>query len=248
MPDSHPTVGTTDADATHRQAFIDDCTTNAHPPYRQVLQVLYDHFDQWNTVFFGQQLVPPHFVILAPPTPTRLGDYQPHTGWGGSTQIRLRPSLIDGSHPHLVHGSQDAQGWERCWLDVALHECVHYYCDAVLAAPEQAEKGHGRIFAQECTRIGSLLDLPPVGPARRSRNYQGWPSCAHWPQNVRPADYYRGAYQPDPPPPTTRRRTTDNPLTITEWQQLQDALRGSDLAPLIERLMAYHGVTGEADR
>ncbi|NJO81839.1 MAG: SprT family zinc-dependent metalloprotease [Blastochloris sp.] len=244
MPDSHPTFGTTNPDDTHRQAFIEYCTTSAHPPYRQVLQVLYEQFDQWNTAFFGQQLFPPHFVILAPTTPTRLGDYQPYTGWGDSAQIRLRPSLIDGSHPHLVHGSQDAQGLERCWLDVALHACVHYYCDAILEAPEQAEKGHGRIFAQECTRIGSLLDLPPVGPARRSRNYQGWPSCASWPQNVRPDDYYRGAYRPNPP---TRQRTTDNPLTDAEWQQLRAALRGSDLAPLIDRLAAYHGVVDADD-
>jgi hypothetical protein len=77
--------------------------------------------------------------------------------------------------------------------DVLLHESVHQYCDEVLHTSEKSYKGHGPVFANECTRIGELLGLPPVRPAKARGPNKDMPSCADWPHNVRPREYYLGA-------------------------------------------------------
>jgi hypothetical protein len=82
---------------------------------------------------------------------------------------------------------------------VLSHEAVHQYCDEVLHTPEKSYKGHGPVFAGECTRIGATLGLPPVRPAKARGPNKDMPSCAEWPRNVRPADYYKGALaEPEP--------------------------------------------------
>lgn len=256
----------TEADRAHRREFMEYCVTAAQERYQRLLRVLYEHFEVWGRDFFGGQLFPPHFLILAPKSPSAEGDYTPYSGWGSKSQIRLRPSLFDGSHPHLVNGSRDPEGLQRYWLDVALHECVHQYCNEILGKPEKAEKGQGNAFAKECSRIGALLGLPPVGPARKSRNKEGLPSCAFWPTCVRPGDYYLGAYRPDlaskrakstagvpgaveadeggdeegidtPNPPER-----SNPLQPAEWRRLFAAVRDLAIADLIERLAEHYGV------
>jgi ATP-dependent DNA helicase UvrD/PcrA len=257
----------TDADRAHRREFMEYCVTAAEDHFQRLLRVLYEHFEQWNEDFFGGQLFPPHFLILAPKSPSAEGDYAPYSGWGSKSQLRLRPSLFDATHPHLVNGSRDPEGLQRYWLDVALHEVVHQYCNEILGKPERAEKGHGSTFVKECTRIGALMGLPAVGPARKSRNKDGLPSCAFWPTCVRPADYYLGAYRPDLAPkrgkgaagaPAGAPITEDTgdeegidspdqpergePLQPAEWRRLFAAVRELAIAELVERLAEHHGV------
>ncbi|HEU4325715.1 MAG TPA: UvrD-helicase domain-containing protein, partial [Roseiflexaceae bacterium] len=260
----------TEADREHRRAFMEYCVQSAEERQRRRLIVLYEHFERWNRDCFGSQLHPPHFLVLEPRVPKAEGDYSPVGGWGNKSQIRLRPSLFDGTWQALVNGNHNPEGLRRYWLDVALHEVIHQYCYEILGKPERAEKGHGPTFARECSRVGTLMGLPPVGPARKSRNSQGLPSCAYWPTNVRPDDYYLGAYRPDLAPrrgskaragaPTAPEidlgdelgdelegldaptPATSSPLRPGEWGQLFAGAAGTAIAVLVERLARHHGV------
>jgi hypothetical protein len=51
-------------------------------------------------------------------------------------------------------------------------------------------------FAALCNEIGQALGLPPVRSMKKRGKDKDLPSCAHWPLNVRPRDYYLGAYKP----------------------------------------------------
>src|SRR6266508_719065 len=42
--------------------------------------------------------------------------------------------------------------------------------------------------------IGEQLGLPPVRVAKARGPEKDLPSCAHWPHNVRPTGYYKGAF------------------------------------------------------
>ena len=57
---------------------------------------------------------------------------------------------------------------------------------------------HGPAFHDECNRIGKELGLPPVRTAKARGPEKSLPSCAHWPFNVRPEGYYRGALDIEP--------------------------------------------------
>src|SRR4051794_35137157 len=56
-------------------------------------------------------------------------------------------------------------------------------------------KDHGPRFAAECNRIGAILGLPPVRPAKAGGKNEDMPSCAHSPHCVRPDDFYLGAVE-----------------------------------------------------
>ena len=43
-----------------------------------------------------------------------------------------------------------------------------------------------------------MLDLPPVRTAKARGPEKSLPSCAHWPFNVRPEGFYRGAFELGP--------------------------------------------------
>jgi len=42
--------------------------------------------------------------------------------------------------------------------------------------------------------LGEQLRLPPVRVAKARGSEKDLPSCAHWPHNVRPTGYYKGAF------------------------------------------------------
>lgn len=220
---SLPSVILTNADQQHRQNFKDYCIHQADPSFRATLVLLYQNWETWNQTYFGNQMTVPYILLGTPRYPMALGSTQSISDFGGKMQITLRHSVVNGTHPHLINGSQNMTGLDRFLLDVFLHEVVHQYCFEVLGKPEEAEKGHGPVFADECTRIGALLGLPPVGPARSSKRAAGVPSCAQWPLNVRPQGYYLGAYDPQAAPTSGSRTKSgaSNPNDQALIQMLQ---------------------------
>ena len=188
------------ADQAHRENFKQFCISQAEPAWRATLRTLYAAWETWNTTYFNGQMTPPYVLLGTPHYPMAMGTTQTISDFGGTTQITIRHSVVNATHPHLINGTQDPRGLERFLLDIFLHETVHQYCIEVLGKAEEAEKSHGPVFAAECTRVGTMLNLPAVGPARASRRTAGVPSCAQWPINVRPANYYLGAYDPSAAP------------------------------------------------
>jgi hypothetical protein len=170
---------------------------------------LYALFDEWNAAYFDGRLTVPYLVLLEPGSPRRLGDTSSISGWGGKLQIRLRPSLLDGTYPHLQAGAEFAEGRFRYVADVLLHEMVHHFHMEITGAREESFHGHGPAFRDECNRIGAALGLPPVRSGKKRGPDKDLPSCQQWPHNVRPPDYYLGAViepTPEPPqPPTTQK-------------------------------------------
>jgi hypothetical protein len=101
--------------------------------------------------------------------------------------------LWDGSHPQVRSGDEFAEGRFLILADVLLHETIHQYHDEITGQVERGYHGHGPAFRDECNRIGKALGLPPVRTSKARGPEKELPSCAHWPFNVRPEGYYRGA-------------------------------------------------------
>ena len=87
--------------------------------------------------------------------------------------------------------------------DVLLHEMVHQYQIEVSGDLEKSQHGHGPHFRDVCNRIGQTLRLPPARSHKKRGPDKDSPSCAQWPHNVRPADYYQGAHVPPTAEPPT---------------------------------------------
>lgn len=184
-------------DQQYREDFRTFCVNEADPRVRPAMLMLYDAWGDYSRSFFGDSMTVPYILIAPTVSPAAYGDCRRVSDFGGTMQITIKRTLIDGTHAHFEAGTHDRLGQERFVLDVLLHEVVHQYCIEVLGKPEDSEKGHGLIFASECTRVGGLVGLPAVGPARAGRRKPGVASCGQWPHNVRPSNYYRGAYAPN---------------------------------------------------
>jgi hypothetical protein len=182
----------TDADlrATFRAFVIDQ----AEPWHRAHLGHLYVLWDAWNARFFHGQLAPPYIIISPPESARAYGDCASVSSFGGRAQIRIRPSLLTGTHRHLRKGDDFAEGRARFVADVLLHECVHQWHFEVTGQTEESYHGHGPAFAAMCNQIGEPLGLPPVRAMKRRGRDKDLPSCAQWPICVRHPIYYLGAY------------------------------------------------------
>jgi hypothetical protein len=183
-----------EVDVIHREAYQEFVLLEAHPWYQQNLGRLYFFWHQWNQDYFGGALVTPYVMFAVPRCPQALGDYARVSGFGGHGQVRLRPSLLTGSHPSVRAGDQYAEGRFRFVADVFLHETVHQWQHEILGDLEDGYHGHGPKFRDQCNRIGALLGLPPVRTSKARGKDKALPSCAYWPHCVRPAEYYQGAY------------------------------------------------------
>ena len=105
-----------------------------------------------------------------PPPPARTADQRPHAVVIGSGLGGLAAAIRLG-----------ARGYR-----VSVHE--------KLEQPEPKYDGHGPVFARECNRIGEALSLGKVRQSKhKPKKNPEMPSCAQWPHNVRPDDYYLGA-------------------------------------------------------
>jgi hypothetical protein len=133
-------------------------------------------------------------MFAEPSSSQRLGDYARVSDFGGHGQVRLRPSLLTGTHPSIRAGDKYAEGRFRLVADVFLHETIHQWQHEVLGDLEGGYHGHGPKFRDQCNRIGALLGLPPVRTSKARGKDKALASCAYWPHCVRPADHYLGAY------------------------------------------------------
>jgi hypothetical protein len=116
------------------------------------------------------------------------------SSWGGKAEIRLRPSLLTGEHPHMRSEQSFQEGRFLFVADVLLHEMVHQYHMEITGQMEDDYHGHGPEFRDVANRIGADLGLPPVRMSKKRGPDKDLPSCAQWPHCVRPSEYYLGAY------------------------------------------------------
>jgi hypothetical protein len=228
---AHSTL--TSADRRHREEFATFARRHGHEPYRPVMERLYDLWEDWNRDYFGDRLIKPHILLAEPRSPRAWGDHAPLSGWGSRNQIRIRPSLYHGSHPDVRPEDEYQEGRIRLVADVLLHETIHQFHDEITGQTERSYHGHGPAFRDECNRIGALLKLPPVRTAKARGKDRGLPSCAHWPMNVRPADYYLGAFSQGPSSrteeeePDTRDRSTRKAKPAGTATDLYEVLSGA---------------------
>ena len=75
----------------------------------------------------------------------------------------------------------------RHLADILLHEQIHQ-AQYQLGSPSKTK--HDVEFAAMCNAVGDQLGLRHVVSRRRKGDPAKLPIAAHWPMNVRPADYY----------------------------------------------------------
>lgn len=185
-----------DAVVAHRREWWEFVLAEAEPWHRHHLGRLLEVWEKINAEHFDDALVPPYLLLAEPSTPARLGQCAPVSSFGGRSEIRIRPSLLAGTHPHMRHGDEHDEGRFRFVADVLMHEMVHQHAQEVSGDTEPSYHGHGPAFAATANRIGAGLGLPPVRGMKRRGKDKDLPSCSHWPHCVRPAAWYLGAYQP----------------------------------------------------
>jgi len=128
-----------------------------------------------NRTYFDGALASPVVLIASTSSPRALGDYCAQDPNGIASRIRISPRVADVSESYAA--------------DVLLHEMVHAWAQEVAGDVEPGYKGHGPRFAGKCNEIGAALGLSPVY-ARPRGKLAGYPDCAFWPTNVRPAAFY----------------------------------------------------------
>jgi hypothetical protein len=180
----------------HRRGFERFVLEHAEPWHREHLGRLFTNWRTWNGKHFDGRLEPPYLLLAEPAFSRAYGCCCALSGFGGRSEIRIRPSLVRGSHPHVRAGEDYREGRNLFVDDVLLHEMVHQWQFEVLGDPEPAYQGHGPLFRDVANRIGAVLGLSPVRDCKRRGSGMDLPSCAQWPHCVRPADHYRGAYRP----------------------------------------------------
>jgi hypothetical protein len=215
-----------ETDIEHRQAFERFVLEQAEPWHREYLGRLYAHWEEANGAYFGGQLVVPYILLAEPASPTTYGVTRSVSSFGGRCEIRLRPSLLKGTHPHTKDGTGNPEGLFRLIADVLLHEIIHQWQQEILDENEEDYHGHGPKFAAEANEIGAILGLSRVRTSKKRGPEAGLPSCAQWPHCVRPPDYYLGAYVPP-----NRDKEKVNLADLAADQMLELAATLSQLGP-----------------
>lgn len=185
------TAGLSDPVAGHRAdywAWVDD---HAEPHKRTQLIALRDHWQDSNRRYFDGRMTEPYITLTEPSAPQILGQCCPVSSWGSRLEIRLRPSLLDGTHPSLR--TEDKAIRLQFVQDVLLHEMIHQHVmEHEPDINENSYHGHGPVFTAHANRIGELLGLPAV--VVRNRKGEQKPKAAQWPFCVMPPERYGGAY------------------------------------------------------
>ena len=180
----------------HRKGFWEFVEAHGEPWHKQHLGRLLERWRQWNQEHYASLLIPPYMLLNEPVAPNVYGGCARLSGFGGRSQIRIRPSLLLGTHPDMRRGDDYAEGRSLFTDDVLLHEMIHQWQQEVVGNPEGAYHGHGPLFRDKANEIGARLGLPRVRTMKdRAKKDKGLPSCSKWPHNVRPDEHYQGAYR-----------------------------------------------------
>jgi hypothetical protein len=207
----------------HRHQFERFVLEHAEPWHREHLGRLFKNWRTWNGEHFESRLEPPYLLLAEPAYSRAYGCCCALSGFGGRSEIRIRPSLVRGSHPHVRAGEDYREGRNLFVDDVLLHEMVHQWQFEVLGDPEPAYQGHGPLFRDVANRIGAVLGLSPVRDCKRRGADKDLPSCAQWPHCVRPANHYRDAYRP-----RHRERRSVHDLERIGWFAIRYLHRAAD--------------------
>ena len=206
-------VNMTELDIRHKTDFETFVRAEPNGRFRAFMVELFDRWHQYNRDYFAGKLVIPTYILLGTPTkPSVLGQYATVSSFGGTSEIRIRPTLFTGKHPS-INASAPMEGRNRFLFDVLLHEVVHQYQIEILGQSEDSFHGHGPVFRDECNRISAIMGITAqVRSCKKRGKDKDLSSCAHWPWCVRPSDYYMGAWiekedrqspKPEPDPPET---------------------------------------------
>ena len=183
--------------AGHRVDYWTWVENYADTTSRVSLVALRDHWRDVNTWFFDGRMLEPYVTLTSPRTPQRYGECCPISSWGSRLEIRLRPSLLYGTRPHMRGGAGFAAGRMQFVKDVLIHEMIHQHImEHQPGVDEESYHWHGPVFAGHCNRIGEKLGLDEV--VVRNRGGKKLPRAAQWPHCVAPPDRYSGAYRPHP--------------------------------------------------
>src|SRR5215211_7969510 len=116
-------VGTDDAKL--REGIFHYALENTHPRQHEIIRRLFSRWEEWNETFFGGSLVPAVILLNGPEATTCYGDCATESGFGCGSQIRIRPSILEGTLEHQRGGNKDPEGLMRFAEDVLLHEMIH---------------------------------------------------------------------------------------------------------------------------
>lgn len=198
-----------DADIKHRKQYEKFVTKDGDPTVSKLIDI----WKIWNKDLFDNAFKVCPIILLSEPSKTSAyGSYSVMGAYGARSQIKIRPSLLSGTHPHMNPGPKYQEGRFLFVVDVLLHETIHLWQDEIIGYLEGSYHGHGPIFRDKCNEIGEKLGLPPVRTCKRRGSTKHLPSCSQFPHNVRPPDYYQGAYVPSNSRPTSLRRRLENLL------------------------------------
>lgn len=173
-----------------RTRFAKFAAQQAEPVYRDVAADLYRHWWRWNVTYFRGHLKEPHLTI-GRTGPRALGFCKPLTDFGAVLQITFNERVVFGDHK-MVRNAWPAEGLKRFIRDILLHELIHQWQFESAGDAERSYHGHGRLFCQQCNRIGEDLGLAEVVVRRRGRKHADRPLCSQWPHCVRPPGFYLG--------------------------------------------------------
>ncbi len=89
------------ADLDHRGAFVDYVLEHADDWHREHLGRLFALWEDWNTEHYQGVLWVPYIELYETTAPNLYGCCSAISGFGGKLGIRIRPSLLTGTHPHM---------------------------------------------------------------------------------------------------------------------------------------------------
>lgn len=233
-------------DETSLRKHIHDYSINqAEGPYKDFIRGLGKAFDEFNALYFDNSLTPAHIAITQPNSRHALADCSVFSGHGGKHQIRIKESVIDGTHNRFNPNHAIENRWLYI-LDVLLHELNHHFVHEILNDYSDSYGGHGVNYTKRANQIGDQLGLPHV-VERNRKDKKSLPISSQWPLNVRPAGYYgdllkvkEPTNEPEEPEDEPEPEPDFLALAIEAYRSLEAAL--SKLVP--EQYDAFFEATG----
>lgn len=206
-------INMSELDIKHKREFEELVRAEPNGENRAFMVELFDKWHLCNREYLQSELLIPTYITLSVPhNPRAIGCYSSESSWGGKSEISIRPSLFSGKHKS-INPSAPMEGRKRYIFDILLHEMVRQYCIEKQGKPESGNHGHGPIFRDQCNRISDILGIAQrVRSNKKTKRDRHLPSCAQWPHNVRPPDYYMGAIKEGQPGPEAGRGSQKDPI------------------------------------